>query len=51
MTRVVLAGYPALLGAGKRFFAERTPARSFELVSTQAMPVGISSVLTRSLGL
>jgi dihydrofolate reductase len=38
---VVLAVYPALLGTGKRFFAEGTPARSFELVSTQAMPSGI----------
>jgi len=38
---VVLAVYPVLLGAGKRFFAEGTPARSFELVSTQAMPSGI----------
>ncbi len=25
-----------LLGTGKRFFAEGTPARSFELISTQA---------------
>ena len=38
---VVLAVYPVLLGTGKRFFAEATPARSFELVSTQAMPSGI----------
>jgi dihydrofolate reductase len=38
---VVLAVYPALLGAGKRFFAEGTPARAFELVSTKAMPSGI----------
>jgi dihydrofolate reductase len=38
---VVLAVYPVLLGTGKRLFAERTPARSFELVSTQAMPSGI----------
>jgi len=38
---VVLAVYPVLLGTGKRFFAEGTPARSFELVSTQAMPSGI----------
>ncbi len=27
--------------AGKRLFAEGTPLRSFELVSTQAMPSGI----------
>ena len=38
---VVLAAYPVLLGTGKRFFADGTPARSFELVSTQAMPSGI----------
>src|SRR3954449_6384539 len=38
---VVLAVYPVLLGTGKRFFADRTPARSFELVSTNAMPSGI----------
>jgi dihydrofolate reductase len=38
---VVLAVYPALLGTGKRFFAEGTPARSFELVGTQALPTGI----------
>jgi dihydrofolate reductase len=38
---VVLAVYPALLGTGKRFFAEGTPARSFELVGTQTLPTGI----------
>ena len=38
---VVLAVYPVLLGTGKRFFAEGTPPRSFELVSTKAMPSGI----------
>ncbi len=38
---VLLAVYPILLGAGKRFFAERTPARTFELVSTKAFPSGI----------
>jgi dihydrofolate reductase len=38
---VVLAVYPTLLGAGKCFFAEGTPARSFERVGTQAMPSGI----------
>jgi dihydrofolate reductase len=37
----VLAIYPVLLGTGKRFFAEGTPPRSFEIVSTQAMPTGI----------
>jgi dihydrofolate reductase len=38
---VLLAVYPVLLGTGKRFFAEETSARSFELVSTQATPSGI----------
>ena len=38
---VVLCVYPVLLGTGKRFFAEGTPPRSFELVSTNAFPSGI----------
>jgi dihydrofolate reductase len=38
---VLLVVYPVLLGTGKRFFAEGTPARSFALVSTQAMPSGV----------
>jgi len=38
---VLLIVYPVLLGTGKRFFAEGTPPRSFELVSTKAMPTGI----------
>src|SRR6476659_9000072 len=38
---VLLAVYPVLLGAGKRFFADGTPPRSFELVSTNALPSGI----------
>ena len=38
---VLLVVYPVLLGTGKRFFAEGTPARAFELVSTKAMPTGI----------
>jgi len=38
---VLLAVYPVLLGTGKRFFAEGTPARSFELVSRNALPSGI----------
>jgi dihydrofolate reductase len=33
--------YPVLLGTGKRIFAEGTPPRSFELVSTKALPSGI----------
>jgi len=38
---VVLIVSPVLLGTGKRFFAEGTPARSFELVGTQATPSGV----------
>jgi len=38
---VLLIVYPVLLGTGKRFFAEKTPPRSFELVSTNALPSGI----------
>ena len=38
---VLLVVYPVLLGTGKRFFAEGTPPRSFELVSTKAMPSGV----------
>jgi dihydrofolate reductase len=38
---VLLVVYPVLLGTGKRFFAEGTPAHSFELVSTQAMASGV----------
>lgn len=33
--------YPVLLGIGKRFFAEGTPPRSFELASTKALQSGI----------
>ena len=39
---VVLPVYPVLLGTGKRFFAEGTPARAFELVNTKALPSGIT---------
>ena len=38
---VLLAVYPVLLGTGKRFVAEGTPARAFELISTQTSPTGI----------
>ncbi len=38
---VLLIVYPVLLGTGKRFFAQGTPPRSFELVSTKAMPSGV----------
>jgi len=38
---VLLIVYPVLLGTGKRFFAEGTPPRSFELAGTKAMPSGV----------
>jgi dihydrofolate reductase len=38
---IVLPVYPVVLGVGKRLFADGTPARSLELISTQAMPSGI----------
>jgi dihydrofolate reductase len=38
---VLLVVYPVLLGTGKRIFADRTPPRSFELVSTKALASGV----------
>lgn len=38
---VVLILDPVLLGKGKRFFAEGTPARSLLLAGSQALPTGI----------
>lgn len=38
---VVLIVDPVLLGKGKRFFAEGTPARALELTSSKALPTGI----------
>lgn len=38
---VVLLVYPALLGTGKRLFAQGTPAQALELVGTQTTPTGI----------
>ena len=38
---VLLIVYPVLLGTGKRFYAERTPARSLDLLGTRALPTGI----------
>lgn len=37
----LLIVYPVLLGAGKRLFAEGTPACAFELVRTKALPTGL----------
>ncbi len=38
---VVLLVDPVLLGQGKRFFADGTPARAFTLHSSKALPTGI----------
>jgi dihydrofolate reductase len=38
---LLLIVYPVLVGTGKRFFAEGTPLRSFELLRTQSLPSGI----------
>ena len=38
---VLLVVYPVLLGSGKRIFADGTPPRSFELVSTKALASGV----------
>src|SRR4051812_14316822 len=38
---VLLIVSPVLLGTGKRFFAEGTPARALELVSSTAFPSGV----------
>ena len=38
---VLLAIYPVLLGTGKRFFAQGTPPRTFELAESNALPTGI----------
>jgi dihydrofolate reductase len=47
---VMLVVYPVLLGIGKRFFAEGTPSRSFELISTKAMPSGIILITYKAVG-
>ena len=38
---VVLIVYPVLLGTGKRFFAEGTPAQTFEFAGTDVTPSGL----------
>lgn len=38
---ILLLVNPVLLGTGKRFFADKTPARSFVLQNSRAMPSGI----------
>jgi dihydrofolate reductase len=41
---IMLILSPVMLGTGKRFFAEGTPARSFEFVSTRTTPTGIVAI-------
>lgn len=38
---VLLIVYPVLIGTGKRFFAEGSPPRAFELLSTATTPTGV----------
>ena len=38
---ILLIVYPLLLGTGKRFFAEGTPSRCFELISTKGLASGV----------
>jgi dihydrofolate reductase len=38
---VLLIVYPVLLGKGKRFFSEGTPARAFSLADTKVLPSGV----------
>jgi dihydrofolate reductase len=47
---IVLAVYPVLLGTGKRFFADGTPGRSFELVGTTTTPSGVVLCTYRAAG-
>src|SRR5215217_6751700 len=47
---VVLIVSPVLLGTGKRLFAEGTPGRAFELLSTQATPTGVILSMYRVAG-
>ena len=47
---ILLIVYPVLLGTGKRFFAEGTPASKYELVDTKALPSGIVFSSYKALG-
>ena len=42
--------YPVLLGTGKRVFADRTPAQTFEFVNTQTTPTGVTLTAYKVLG-
>ncbi|RSM40702.1 deaminase [Amycolatopsis balhimycina DSM 5908] len=47
---VLLLAYPVLLGTGKRFFSEGTPAQAFEVAETKGMPSGIILTTYRAAG-
>ena len=47
---LLLVVYPALLGAGKRIFAQGTPARGFDLLGTTALASGVVFVTYRAAG-
>lgn len=47
---LLLIVYPVLVGAGKRFFAQGTPACSFELLKTHTTPSGITLCAYRFVG-
>jgi dihydrofolate reductase len=42
--------YPVLLGTGKRVFADRAPAQTFELVNTHITPTGVTLTAYKVLG-
>ena len=42
--------YPVLLGTGKRMFADRTPAQTFEFVNAQTTPTGVTLTTYKILG-
>lgn len=47
---VLLIVYPVLLGTGKRLFAEGSPPRAFDLLSTKALPSGIALNAYKAIG-
>ncbi|OIV36182.1 deaminase [Mangrovactinospora gilvigrisea] len=47
---VLFIVYPVLLGTGKRFFADGTPACAFELAGNRALPSGIVLSTYRAAG-
>ena len=47
---LLLIVYPVLLGTGKPFFAEGTPARTFELLNTRTSPTGLHVSTYKAVG-